>query len=372
MRRSAFGAVLLAPGITLAQGQPVVLDLAIPESPAAASLSNGEPVLKPSTPREFATSILGLVDRKGKFSPGVSVEVAPYLLAKGPTRISGYANKGPGGYALRSLVGTQVSLATSSADQATGKAQRMALGLRVPIFDLGDPRMDHTLDTCFRLLPPPKFPKDVDPEALPVTEDLPAEVKAALKQCYAASKLRNWNAAAMSVAFAQLYADEGTERADLRRQGRTFWVNLALPFGAETQRLVPVGDKQMTVKTSAGQIILQGRLAKDAIDSGDSPVDERRYDGTAYGGRLRWGSDRFNVHLGGSRERRKFDLSGRRDDSTTYAGGFEGRVMKDLWVRVNIGRERKESTGSDPFANFVLSWSSESEPAFDPRPRAAP
>ena len=122
-----------------------VPDIPFPESPAAAALSReSDPILRPSTVREFAASLITLTDRTGKFSPGISLAVAPaQLIGRRPVD---YA-KNP---LKRALFNTQISLATV-ADQTAGaqaKAQRIALGLRIPIFDLADPALA-TVDNAF-------------------------------------------------------------------------------------------------------------------------------------------------------------------------------------------------------------------------------
>src|SRR3989442_1377066 len=59
------------------------IDLAIPESPAAAVLGLTSPVSRPATPRELAVSLLNGTDAQGNPQNGLSLDLAPYWLAAG-------------------------------------------------------------------------------------------------------------------------------------------------------------------------------------------------------------------------------------------------------------------------------------------------
>src|SRR5262249_4604445 len=86
-------------------------DLAVPESPAFTVLGlSPETVVRPSSPREFASSLLNGVDRNGNFQSGVALDFAPYLtLAADEMTLGQYRSN----YKLRFLSRTQFSFANT-------------------------------------------------------------------------------------------------------------------------------------------------------------------------------------------------------------------------------------------------------------------
>jgi hypothetical protein len=372
VRRVAIAAAMSGASACYGADVPIPLDLAIPESPASSALSgSSETILKPSSLREFAASLINMVDQKGKFAPGVAFEVSPYMLATGPARVRGYEEPTAQGAALRALVGTQLSLATGSKDKDTGRAQQVAVGVRVPIFDNGDPRLDPVLNDCFkRAIAPPKVDKLPPPDDIKETEDLPADVVATTKKCYALSRAKLWNASSLVFAAAQLYSDTGgSDQSHLSRDSTTYWVAYALPIGVRKAVPTTINRQTFSVDTQPGQLIAQLQARRHAIGDGTTPVEQRRYDSEAAALKLRWGSDKLNVSIGASNERRKYDFDGHHETARIYSGGFEGRLKKDFWVRLNVGAEKSPAANQGAFGSLVFSWATESEPALDPRPK---
>src|SRR4051812_10026938 len=57
------------------------VDLSVPDSPAFIALGlSPETVVRPTSPREFATSLLNGVGQDGHLQTGVAVDVVPYLV----------------------------------------------------------------------------------------------------------------------------------------------------------------------------------------------------------------------------------------------------------------------------------------------------
>src|SRR5438445_9970509 len=61
-----------------------VLDLSVPKSPAFTALGvTPENLIRPTTPKQLATSLLSGADPRGNIQTGLALETAPYLLIGG-------------------------------------------------------------------------------------------------------------------------------------------------------------------------------------------------------------------------------------------------------------------------------------------------
>ncbi len=122
-------------------------DLAVPDSPAFTVLGvTPENVTHPTTPREFATSLLNGVDERGNFQTGLALDFVPFLTFFGKdTSLKKYADQP----LTRFLARTQVSFATAKGVTDEDRSTRLALGLRMTIWDKGDPRSDKALEECY-------------------------------------------------------------------------------------------------------------------------------------------------------------------------------------------------------------------------------
>jgi hypothetical protein len=131
----------------------ITLDLAVPDSPALAILGlSPETVVRPSTPRDLATTVLNGVDRRGNLQSGLAVDFAPLFLFAGNT-LTYEDYKGSRGSRLFGR--TQLSFATAKGASDSDKSMRLAVGVRTTIWDAGDPRMDETLVNCLDAIPVP-------------------------------------------------------------------------------------------------------------------------------------------------------------------------------------------------------------------------
>jgi hypothetical protein len=129
------------------------LDLPVPESPAFDVLDlNPESVVRPASPREFATTLLNGVDRRGNFQTGLAIDTVPFLLApwSNSVTIADYQANPEGFNEYRILGRTALSLATVKGATDDDKAWRAAAGLNVTPYDAGDPRMDLELQRELR------------------------------------------------------------------------------------------------------------------------------------------------------------------------------------------------------------------------------
>jgi hypothetical protein len=122
------------------------LDLSVPESPAFTVLGlTPQNVVRPTTPGEFAASLLNGVDANGNLQTGIALDTTPYLtLAGNQLTLSEYRRS----RMTRLLSRTQISLATAKGSSEQDKAIRLGLGFHLTPWDRGDPRMDTGFDQC--------------------------------------------------------------------------------------------------------------------------------------------------------------------------------------------------------------------------------
>src|SRR5262249_16127690 len=123
------------------------VDLSVPESPAFTILGlTPQTVVRPTSPREFATSLLNGVDENGNFQTGVALDTAPFLLFFGKdVTINNYRRS----YLTQFLSRSQFSFAVVKGASEGDKSSRIATGLNLTLWDRGDPRLDRELDSCF-------------------------------------------------------------------------------------------------------------------------------------------------------------------------------------------------------------------------------
>ena len=141
--------ILALPGLVRAQDTAVgkvAVDLAVPESPAFTVLGlNPQTVTRPSSPLQFATSLLNGVDKNGNFQSGVAIDTQPYMLWRGRSVTwTRYGDHWPTRFVSRA----QFSLATAKGASDEDKSVRIAMGGRFTVFDLGDPFRDQTVADC--------------------------------------------------------------------------------------------------------------------------------------------------------------------------------------------------------------------------------
>ena len=113
------------------------LDLAVPEVPALAVLGlTTQEVIRPTTPREFATELLNGIDRNGNFQSGVAIDTVPWLFFLGDTSLNKYRES----YPTQLLLNNAFSFATTKGSSNDDKSVRVAVGVRFVPWNLGDPR----------------------------------------------------------------------------------------------------------------------------------------------------------------------------------------------------------------------------------------
>lgn len=344
-----------------------MVDLSVPDSPAFTVLGlTPEEVARPTTARKLATSLLNGVDRNGVLQTGVAIDTVPYLALAGQlVTLDDYRKRS--NYALRFLARTQVSVGTAKASDVNDKAMRIGLGVRMTLFDRGDPRSDALLDKCFDERPelpepptfvtpaPPDRPEDIEEWTRDVErgrralQDFQAKidsyvtrVNAVVADCREQARKRNWNASKLIVAVAPTWASPSGSADDLGRSGSGVWATLAYGF------------EQVPGLQHNAQLLVHARRRNDEpiLTAKDSNVSELQ-DSRLLGVQLRAGSASTTIAAEGIHERRT-PPSGVATADRRYSVGFEHRVADNLWLGLAMGSGKSSATAEKKGA-FVLS-----------------
>jgi hypothetical protein len=327
------------------------VDLMVPESPAFTVLGvNPETVTRPTTAREFATSLLNGVDQRGNFQSGVAFDFAPYLTFFGEqTSLFSYRHSAM----ERFLARTQLSFATTKGVTEEDKSARLGLGLRLTLWDKGDPRLDTVLDGCYtdalndsRLQAAElrTFPGETDAQKGQRLVRRKAVLAEVVKPCNDSSRKRNWNASGWIVGVAPSWISQSGQTKDFHWNGGGFWTSLAYGF-----------DNVSALKGNS-QLIFHARyrnneIVPDAQNKGKFFSEDSMF----FGGRLRMapGSEAnsiFSLEGNYIRSRRN---KGAFDSSYRYSLGLEKKLADNIWFSLALGGQSGRSDGTNQA--FVLS-----------------
>ena len=339
------------------------VDLAVPESPAFTVLGlTPETVVRPNSPRQFATALLNGVDRNGNFQTGTALDTVPYLLLAGKElTLRQYQTS----YKLRLASRTQFSFATTKGASEEDKSVRLSLGLRMTLWDKGDPRLDEELMDCFDATSTKYLASLVIPSVLPLDQlppNAPADVKlrsvrewAAYEQreaqanpirleesetCRVESRKRNWNKSSWIIAYAPSWISTSGQTKNFKWNGGGVWTSVAYGFEG-----FPGLEKH-------SQIIFHGRYRNN--EQVPDPANKGAFigqDSLFFGARVRVGNENSTgsfegVFLRSRPEGKSFDNSAR------YSIGVERRIAENLWFALAFGGENGRADGRNK--GFVL------------------
>ena len=349
-----------------AENNPIAVanvDLAVPESPAFTVLGlTPDTVVRPNSPRQFATALLSGVDRNGNFQSGTALDTVPYLLLAGKElTLKQYRDH----YKLRLASRTQFSFATTKGASEDDKSVRLSLGLRLTLWDNGDPRTDKLLLDCFdeasgkylqALVPPPILPlEDLPPDASEADRNESIRAWAAYAQkeaeanpirleeteaCRVEARKRNWNKSSLIVAYAPSWISTTGETKNFKWNGSGFWSSVAYGF------------EGFPVLAKRSQIIFHGRYRSN--EQVPDPATEGAFlsqDSLFFGARVRVGNENSTGSFEGVfiRSRHNADPW---DTSARYAVGVERRIAENLWFALAFGGENGRANGNNK--GFVL------------------
>jgi hypothetical protein len=340
------------------------VDMSVPASPAFTVLGvTPETVIRPTSPRAFATSLLNGVDPNGNFQSGLAMDFAPYLLIAGDDLTLLKYRHSP---MIRLLSRTQFSFATTKGASEDDKSLRLALGLNIALWDRGDPRMDQELIDCLSTFKTPPPPTQLECE-LPdhaTAEDLKAFAKcqqdvAAATQKYAEQKQeatefnnsvstacredaqkKNWNRSSWTIGGAPSWISKNGQTKDLLWNGGGFWTSFAYGFEG-----IPGLEKR-------SQLILHARY-RNREQTPDPNVTGAflSQDSLFFGTRFRHGSPTFNGSFEYTFLRSR--VTGLKyDNSSRLSLLFERRIAGDTWFNLSLGGETGRQDGRNN--GFVL------------------
>lgn len=355
------------------------VDLSIPESPAFTVLGlTPETVVRPNSPRQFATALLSGVDRNGNFQTGTALDTVPYLLLAGKNLTLGeYRSK----YRLQLASRTQFSFATTKGASEADKSVRLSLGLRMTLWDKGDPRFDEELIKCFRganknffeavgaaVLDPEDLPETATPQQIEKAKKAFAEYEQreaqantvrlqASEECRADSRKRNWNRSSWIIAYAPSWISTTGETKSFKWNGGGIWTSFAYGF------------EGFPALQEHSQIIFHARYRSN--EQVPDPANKGSFfgqDSLFLGSRLRVGNENATgsfegVFVRARPEGKVFDNSAR------YSLGLERRIAENLWFGLSFGGETGRADGKNN--GFVLTsfrWGFSEKPSLAVKP----
>jgi hypothetical protein len=324
-------------------------DLAVPDVPAASVLGmSPDTVIRPSSGKDFAASLLNGVGMDGKLQAGLAFDVRPALyLAQDSFTLSKYRDVtevlGEGTvferYKMRPnayWTKLRASFATGRSESGTSEANRYAIGLNWNIFDHGDSRLSPAYRGCVKPVLDDINEQLADVEA---NAELDEQVRRAevarlagslesagakrVQACAEDFEASHWNADSWDFGAAYLSFDT----AAVKSEGYAAWTTYARHLG------------------SKGQLILHARYQDNEV--APDPQDQTALvvqDTNILGTRLRWKAPGGTFLLEATH--RDIDRRTGEDDRYTLASvGYEFRIAPGLWLQLAFGK----AYGTDAF-----------------------
>lgn len=337
----------------------VNLDLTVPDSPALVILGlSSEKVVRPSVPKDLATTLLNGVDQHGNLQSGLAVDFAPlFLFAGNSLEYSDYHD-----HTRTQILGrTQVSFATTKGASDSDKSVRAGVGVRSTLWDRGDPRLDDGpggLVECLNAIKVPVPDRVVaTPDARQAWEDEQAKVlRPKVQACHAASAKRLWNASSLAIGIVPAFQSPTGESRDFKYAGAAVWAALAL--------------KLSTSAANFGQFVVQGRYRnKEMVPDKDNKGSFFEQDSGGVGLRLVLGEP-VRALVIESEIGRQSPQNGDATNSFTLSAGGQLKLSDDLWLSAAVGGALKGSS-AEQRGMFVLSsfkWALSKEPSIKSAP----
>ena len=364
-----------------AKSKDAEIDLAVPESPAFTALGlNPNNVERPSSPREFATSLLNGTDANGNIKTGLAIDTAPFMLFEGSDMTLVQYQES---YWDRFFSRTMLSLATAKGTSDADNSAMFAVGLRLTPWDEGDPRMDKQLMECLTKAVNVKLSQEeeigrltddrdkldkalaletdltkkaelaasramlqakIDTLTAEGTAELNKKAEASIRSCRTNPTFKSnlWNKSSWAISIAPTYTSTTGLREDLKSSGVGVWTSLALQLGG------------------SGQFILHYRYRnkEDVPQAGGFT----KQDSQRAGGRLRVGSANTNINLEALAVEEENTLTSKKDRKVQYSLGAENKIADNLWLVLDFGSESGNDKGDNIFVRGNLKWAFSSEP----------
>ena len=302
------------------------VDLSVPASPAFAVLGlSPADVQRPGTVRMLAASLARGFDDNGRAKAGAAVDFAP-MLVFGRNAIRGGAAYASSHW-LQILTRTTVSYGTTEGDD--GGASKQAWGVRIGVFDFGDPGLQYEpLTSCLKNLP--KTPVPPGPTGQPLPADEEQRVADAVTACELDKGL--WAKPALYVGFGEARYSGDRRWTGTTPAAKAWWATYS--HGMATD-----GRPSLLFQLHAG------RMRDDRVVDPDDDSQLLRQDTRRLIGRLTAGQDKWRAfaELG----RKRVAIAGSASDRVRHAGlGAEFKLQDDLWLQIGTVREAGFADGS--------------------------
>jgi hypothetical protein len=385
-------------------------DFLVPTSPAFSVLGVApEEVIRPDSPKALGLALLNGVDPHGNLQTGVALDFSPYYLFRGRyLTLAEYRSS----LFTRLASRLQLSFATAKGSDDEDESVKLAVGLRLALLDLGDPRMSRDLDQCYdrgptggaggrltkqdelekaRLaaaqLQSPMARKQIELERarqenrpddeerltrelvdltdqrnaeLRRVETLRNDAKAILREiweaCNKAFEEKHWNATNITVGVAPAFFSKSGDLGGLKEAGIAVYATVAYGF------------EGIAALQDMSQIVLHGRYrTKDQAPDPATPGAFIEQDTGLVGVQLRIAGPTLGPKSGGRDlvffgefDYRIVDRTGAGSSDTVYryAGGVEFKLTQGVVLSVVVGEDSGDDAGtSGMFAVGNLKWS---------------
>ncbi len=376
------------------------VDLSIPEAPGFTILGlTPQEVTRPTTPRQFATTLINSLDRNGNFQTGIAIDTAPYQLFFGrrvnrdrdyiPPQedkpIEKRSRETLKGFFTRLLWRTQFSLATTKGTTETDKSARIGAGFNFTFFDFGDPNTDFRLRECnnnlnFKL--EDKAYQDLgftnrnDPRIKPgdvrkanarmmflITQDF---ILKQYDKCIEESEKRNIGKSSFGVGTAGSWISKNGDSSTFTNNGQGLWASLNYGFeGIPGLRCTEDEIEDETNRCITPQLIFHfRRRVKETVPDPLLAGMFTTKDSNLFGMRLRFGVPKWSLNLEGVYRGERF--AGKKSSSNfEMTFGADYRLAANLYLNFSVGGETKESsipgTGK-VFIRTSFNWGTSQKP----------
>ena len=316
----------------------VEVDLTVPESPAFTALGlNPETIVRPATPREFATALLNGVDQQGNLQTGVAFDLVPYLVFGGTNvMLSDYRSS----TVTRILSRTSVSVATTTGAAEDDKSVKLAYGAHTVLYDSADPRMNNNeLLRCFSSIPVFRptasllEPAALERERAAFEQDILRPRAALCREDF--RRTARWSRTSWTLAYAGTNVSPSGLAGDLTGGAKTFWTSLSYGF-----------DRIPGLENRAQLVAHVRHVADEIVVDKELPSGQEVRDTTIAGTQFRGGTTSFALALEAAYVR---SAAARRTDDTAMRLTFsaERRLAQDVWLTVSFGGDRGADEGTN-------------------------
>ena len=340
------------------------VDLSVPESPAFTVLGfTPNTVIRPASPKAFATSLLNGLDQNGNFQSGLAFDFTPFMLFNGENiTIKDYNEQ----YLTRLLSRTQFSFATTKGASAADTATRLAAGLNVTLWDKGDPRVYHPergdddVLQCFAdslQLPPVIAPGTSPADIAKINAGNKTTNDQLANACRDRARRANWNRSSWVIAYAPSWISKTGDTTGYKWNGGAAWTSVAYGF------------EGISALERIAQLIFHARYR--SRERAPDPANAGKFltqNSTFFGARFRAGSPKFGLNFEDTFIRTHV-LRGRTDDVNRFSIGAEARITDNLYFVItsggNIGAENNQKKGF-VITSFKYGFNPKSQ--FNPQP----